>query len=112
MKNSIAITLMCGFALFTACDPNTPVAEKKHGPVLEQLINGEHNINGFNRASGMLIDFMRDKKMKAEAEGKKLGYKFLEMEDIINEASLLASQSEYADSFEKLKKAYDLLEKL
>ncbi|VAX23615.1 hypothetical protein MNBD_NITROSPINAE01-376 [hydrothermal vent metagenome] len=110
MKNSIAVALVCGFALFTACDPNTPVAKEKHGPVLEQLINGEHNINGFNRASGMLIDFMRDKKMKAEAEGKKLGNKFLEMEEIINEASLLASQSKYAGSFEKLKQVYDLLE--
>lgn len=103
--NLVALVLIGTFTFFAGCDPNAPIAEKKENPLVWELENGERNTRGFNRASGMLADVLRHSKTKSDEIQI-----FLKVEELINEASLMASEAQYDESFIKLQTAYKLLE--
>jgi len=66
-------------------------------------LNSEKNLIHYTRLNGLLIDILRErKKIFAKGEGAKENDIFVNAEELINEASIFASQEKYDESFRLL----------
>lgn len=73
-------------------------------------LNSERNLIHYIRLNGLLIDILRErKKIFAKDESAKENDIFINAEELINEASLLASQEKYDESFRLLENVFNLL---
>jgi hypothetical protein len=73
-------------------------------------LNSERNLIHYTRLNGLLIDFLRERKrIFAKDEGVKENNIFVNAEELINEASMLASQERYDESFRLLENVFNLI---
>lgn len=70
----------------------------------------ERDLHHFNRLSGLMTDLLKAQRklfsMKREGESNEVGDR---VEDLINDAGLLASQQNYDDSFVTLENAFNII---
>lgn len=75
-------------------------------------LNSERNLIHYTRLNGLLIDILRErKKIFAKDEGAKEDDIFINAEELINEASIFASQEKYDESFRLLENVFNLIKK-
>lgn len=75
-------------------------------------LNSERNLIHYTRLNGLLIDFLRERKrIFAKDKGAKENDIFINAEELINEASVLASQERYDESFRLLENVFNLIKK-
>lgn len=73
-------------------------------------LNSERNLIHYTRLNGLLIDFLRERKrIFAKDEGVKENNIFVNAEELINEASVLASEERYDESFRLLENVFNLI---
>ena len=69
----------------------------------------EKNLVHFNMLIGMLTDLWREQKRFYDAKGTGENTSASKAEELLNDASLAASQGNYDEAFDILKSAYDII---
>lgn len=106
------LTAIIALPLDLTEDGTTYAAEKPQFSEDEILyeLNSEKNLIHYTRLNGLLIDYLRERKrIFAKDEGAKENDTFINAEELINEASILASQERYDESFRFLENVFNLI---
>lgn len=109
---SVCLTSVISFPLDLTGSGTAYTTEKplfSEDEILYEL-NSERNLIHYTRLNGLLIDFLRERKrIFAKDEGVKENNIFVNAEELINEASMLASQERYDESFRLLENVFNLI---
>ncbi len=111
--------MFCLILMFTSLSIYPQYARSESQPVgyyshahkeIKAIISSKKNITNFNRIIGMISDLLRIHRQESASTNKGGGIEIaMKVEDLLNEASMFASQDNFDDSYKSLDDALEVI---